>query len=128
MAITRDKAAPGKFNILIPAAAASWQPGKPQHLNSDILSWPRALTARESRWSAPSRFTTSTLRRMPMATRRCRTHHHRRHAVCRAARLRVRLPVRIGANGKIGAQNIFLVDKRSIIDPATDLNLSSGSH
>jgi hypothetical protein len=41
---------------------------------------------------------------------------------------RVRFVVRADANGKLGAENFFLVDKNTITDPATGLRTARTYH
>jgi hypothetical protein len=40
---------------------------------------------------------------------------------------RLRFVVRSNANGKIGAENVFLVDRKTLSDPSTGLKPERGS-
>jgi len=128
MTIFRDAADPNKFNINIRADDAAWQIGPSEHLHTDLLVLIESFDrkgkmlqrdakvynldlAPDSNGNPPAPHdigTSATISTAPPATR-------------------LRLVVRIGKNGKLGAQNFYLVDKQTITDPATGLNPAAGA-
>jgi len=129
MTITRDAADSDKFQINIPAADAAWQNGPTQHLHTDLLVLAESFDRKGKMLLRNAKVYNLDL--APDAFGNPPVPHDVRTSASiptapPAARLRI--VVRIGQNGKIGAQNFYLVDKHTITDPSTGLHLDAGTH
>jgi VWFA-related protein len=128
MTISRDAADPDKFHINIRAADAAWQSGSAQYLHTDLLVLAESFDRKGKMLQRNAKVYNLDL--APSADGNLPVPHdiHTSASIPTAPpAARLRIVVRIGQNGKLGAQNFYLVDKSTITDPATGLNLKSST-
>jgi len=129
MSLVRDAASPDKFHINIRAVDAAWQSDKPEHLHSDILVIAESFDRKGKMLRRNANVYNFDL--TPDSSGNLPAPHDLSISESISTTIpaaRLRFVVRNGHNGKLGAQNYYLVDKHTITDSTTGLNPKDVAH
>jgi len=129
MNIVRDATKPDKFHINILAADAAWKSDDPQHLHTDIMVLLESFDRKGKMLQRNANVYNFDL--SPDNSGNFPVPHDLSisESISTAGpAARLRFVVRNGHNGKLGAQNYYLVDKHTVTDPATGLTLKDDTH
>jgi len=123
LTITRDPAAPDTFHLHVSASSLTWQQDPSRKMQqSEMTVFAASFDKKGKSLSRRAQLMTVQLPPLPAgvtADNRSVTVPLTIATVPPAARLR--FVVRSNGNGRIGADNVFLVDRKTLSDPATGL-------
>lgn len=129
MNVVRDAINPDKFHINIRAADAAWQSDKPEHLHSDVLVIAESFDRKGKMLQRNANVYNFDLSPDSKGNSPVPNDISISESISTTGpAARLRFVVRNGHNGKLGAQNYYLVDKHTITDSVTGLNPKDTTH
>jgi VWFA-related protein len=123
LTITRDEQAPDTFHLRVSASALAWTPNAAgDEQRSELTVFAASFDRKGKNLSRRAQLMTVQLPPLPAdVTGDDRTVNVPVTIATATPAARLRFVVRSNANGKIGADNVFLVDRKTLSDPATGL-------
>lgn len=123
LTIVRDPNAPDSFRLRIPASNLAWSPiATGDKEQSELTVFSASFDRKGKPLSRRAQLMTVQLPTLPAGvTRDDRMVNVPLTIPTASPAARLRFVVRSNANGKIGAENVFLVDRKTLSDPATGL-------
>lgn len=122
LTVVRDSTAPDNFILHFRADSLTWQNVEEQKRKSELSIMVASFDKKGKVLAQSAKLIAITLPALPAgATADDRWVNLPETIATAAPAARLRFVVRSNANGKIGAENIFLVDRKTLSDPATGL-------
>jgi len=129
MTVVRDTVNPDKFHINIHAADATWKSDNPQHLHTDMMVLVESFDRKGKMLQRNANVYNFDLSPDPSGNPPVPHDVSIAEIIpTKAPVARLRFVVRNGQNGKLGAENFYLVDKGTIVDHATGVSPGKGTH
>jgi hypothetical protein len=122
IAIVRDTSSPDRFVLRLRSTNLPWQPAKTGQLSADVTTLVESFDRKGKLLDRSAKITTLEVEAAPGQMLPSKPVIALTETVStKPPAARLRFVVRVNGTGKIGAQNYFLVDPKTLSDPNTGL-------